>query len=100
MSVSKCSRNKNFSLTHHKRNWRNDHWLAVRASEDETSDAFSKCIFSVSACIYKNRTQQDNFTCRNKKSTFFKDYFQDQIEEQRKSSIFSSLGIKMCGHVM
>ena len=36
---------------HHKRNWRNDHWLAVRASEEGTSDAFGECIFSVSACL-------------------------------------------------
>ena len=47
----KCSRNKTFGLTHHKGNWRNDHQLAVRSSEDKTSDAFGKCIFNVSACI-------------------------------------------------
>ena len=38
-----------FSL--HTKKLENDHWLAVRASEDETSDAFGKCIFSVSAYI-------------------------------------------------
>ncbi|XP_068757927.1 E3 ubiquitin-protein ligase TRIM71-like [Montipora capricornis] len=31
---------QNFSFTHHKSNWRNNYLLAVRASEDETSDAF------------------------------------------------------------
>ena len=46
-----CSRDKEISLIHHNRNWRNDHWLAVRASEDETSDAFGKSIFSLSPCI-------------------------------------------------
>ena len=51
IAVLKCSRNKNSGSTHRKSNWRNDHWLSVRASEDETSDAFGKCIFSVSACI-------------------------------------------------
>ena len=47
----KTKNEKKNCLTHQKRNWRNDHWLAVRMTEDEASDAFGKCIFTVLACI-------------------------------------------------
>ena len=63
----KCSRHKTFGLRHPKGNWRNDHWLAVRASEDKTSDAFGKCNLSVSACIPTCRIP----SCRQYDRQFF-----------------------------
>ena len=62
MAGLKCSRNKNFSLTHHKRNWRNVHWLAVRASQDETSDAFGKCILLFQRAFHREEYHQANNT--------------------------------------
>ena len=53
MAGWKCSRNKNFCLTHHKRNWRNDHWLAVRASEGERDLSTADCT-TIAAVIGSN----------------------------------------------
>ena len=53
------------------RNWRNDHWLAVRASEDETSDTFGECIFGVSAYIPSFRMQRECHRASNTIDNFF-----------------------------